>query len=128
MISGRTRYLIHTVVGCLAYPTIVVVLVKSIYEALVSGVTTGKRFVCHADADAVCYTSSLLVLAVFVVFFSAGSFASWSDLFSGRREPDVKKSNFLDIFRSQYLVRRSWVAVMFAVIALSVLALSKLIP
>jgi hypothetical protein len=69
MISGRTRYLIHTVVGCLAYPTIVVVLVKSIYEALVSGVTTGKRFVCNADADAVCYTSSLLVLAVFVVFF-----------------------------------------------------------
>jgi hypothetical protein len=111
MIPQKTKYLLHSILGAISFPTIVWATSLALKDEILSGKAHGKQFICIREVDPLCYWGSTTVLAAFAIFFSIGAFVAWHDLLMGRRE-STNSNRITDIFRSTRMVERSWVAIL----------------
>ena len=127
MLSSEVKYLLHTLGGCGAYPTIMIVIGRSVLNAATSGTVSTGSGTCQLDGDALCFSSHLAAYAIVTFLFAWGSAVAWYDLISNRRAPDDKGSGLSSLFRSSWLVRRNWFAVPFLALFIVAMCLKELL-
>lgn len=128
MLSSELKYLLHTLGGCGAYPTIMFFIGKSVVEATTSGVVSTGTGTCQFGGEALCFSSHLAAYALATFVFAWGSAVAWYDLISGKRVPDNNGNGLSSLFRSAWLVRRNWFAVPFLALFLVAVSLKELLP
>lgn len=78
---------------------------------LMSGVTTAPSGnECTFASEPMCFFLQLVVKAFFAMFFAYGSVVAWADLINGRRAGNPDDSGLAALFRSNFLIERTWLA------------------
>ena len=120
MVSARTKYLSHTILSCVALPAIVWVMGNGVVLGLMSGVITAPSGnECAFVSEPMCFSLQLAVKAFFAMFFAYGSVVAWADLINGRRAGNPDDSGLAALFRSNFLIERTWLALPICVVAVA---------
>ena len=127
MLSSEVKYLLHTLGGCGAYPTIMIFIGRSVLDAATSGTVSTGSGTCQLDREALCFSSHLAAYALVTFLAAWGSAVAWYDLLSSRRAPDINGRGLSSLFRSSWLVRRNWFAVPFLALFLVAVCLKELL-
>lgn len=127
MITDRTKYLLYTAGGCLAYPMVLYAVTAALFSASNSGFVHTCGGTCTISAAPFCFFAQAGILLCCVVLFAWGSAVAWHDLIVGRREADAPGKTLTTLFRSAQLVRKGWFALPVLAVALAVLAVGELL-
>lgn len=127
MLRAETKFLLHMLGGCAAYPAIVWVVGQSIFEAVSLGVVRSKAATCPLATEMLCFSAHLAVYFFAAIFFAWGAVVAWHDLVTGKRAADPNGRGVSALFRSGWLVRQNWFALPVLAVLLIALAMKELL-
>ncbi|KQT42485.1 hypothetical protein ASG44_06980 [Methylophilus sp. Leaf459] len=115
--KGKLKFALYTLTSCIAYPFGVLslssILVSWVHAKEIIGTAN-----CSLSAFPLCFFAHTGIFTAFIFLFFSCSILAWSDALNRRLEPTKSNNPISQIYRSSWLIERSWNVLPFLMLAL----------